>query len=374
MSTNLSVLFWEHPDGHIVKVPCVHPKTVTQNVQVKIPGYNKTITLPGSNTTANVPGFNIAGIRWDGATVNISIPGPSGDVHFDDQNITFPVTLPGLQHPEGDDGPTVPCWHPFRTYTVDVARNIVFHTSNSFVQNETKKAIDRLAALMVRPSFLTSSIRPLHVFNRPLLSNYPQDARNPFWSHYEPDTHAINIHFDATANQTDFLDALHHELGHASIGQNCVQIPTPGGGHGMDAEIDPALAMSEGWAHFVALAIRDNQDTLLPALYWGQRWEARNAAVAPNLNIESNVARLLWDIYDTGRSVTGGWPPRTMYKADDEAMSFPFKELYKVFSPTLATLQNGPLIPSINDYIARLKENNPVQAEQIEQVRVVHCG
>ena len=60
--------------------------------------------------------------------------------------------------------------------------------------------------------------------------------------------------------------------------------------------------------------------------------------------------------------------------ADDDAVSFPFKELYKVFSPTLATLQNGPLIPSVNDYIARLKENNPTQAPQIEQVRVVHCG
>ena len=297
MSTRLSALFWEHHDGHIVKVPCVHPKTVTQDVQVKIPGYDKTITLPGGSTTATVPAFDlevkapppgnqtIGKVQWAGATVNISIPSPSDNVHFDDQDITFRVALPGLQHSEGDDGPTVPCWHPFRTDAVDVARNIVFHTSNSFVQNETKKAVDRLAALMVRPAFLTSSIRPLHIFNRPLISNYPRDDSNPFWSHYEADTHAINIHFDAAANKTDFLDALHHELGHASVGQKCVRIPSPGGSHSIDAETDPALAMSEGWAHFVALAIRDNQDTMKPASYVGQTWK-RSSFSKPQYRIK----------------------------------------------------------------------------------------
>lgn len=336
----LSPLFWEHPDGDIVKIPCTHPTTVDRSI---------TITVPGGH-------FSVA----DGV----------GSIDLPSQSVTFKVPLPAWQHPDGDDGPRIPCVHLFPTYAVDPVRNLVFHTNDLWIQNQVKIAIDRLLTLIGVTGALHTPSCPLHIFNRPLLSNYPSGSDNPFWSHYEPSTHAINVHTDAS-QQNEFRDILHHELGHALVGHSCVKIPSPGGAHSLDGVSQPALAMSEGWAHFVALAIRCDQSASAPS-YAGETWEARSSNVATSATIESNVARMLWDLYDKEKSrVIAG---HVVFQPDDDPACLPFRELYRVFSPTLATLPDGPIIPNAASFVDRLKSNSPANAAQIDSVYATHCG
>ena len=88
------------------------------------------------------------------------------------------------------------------------------------------------------------------------------------------------------------------------LGHTCVKIPSPGGGHSLTSVSDPALAMSEGWAHFVALAIEKSKTAPQPPTahnpqpvqYLGMNWE--RMSITPNPNVEYCVGCTLWDLYD----------------------------------------------------------------------------
>jgi hypothetical protein len=157
-------------------------------------------------------------------------------------------------------------------------------------------------------------------------------------------------------------DTLHHEMGHATLGHSLVQITSAGAVHSLTSPTDPGEAMSEGWAHFVALAIRFGADEANPA-YSGMRWGVRDATVPRRPDIEYNVGCMLWDLLDT----TVDAPRRGQPGSDNLALKF--GEMFRVYSPTLQTIPNGPIIPNVGNYLQRLENNNPLIAGRIESVR-----
>jgi hypothetical protein len=172
---------------------------------------------------------------------------------------------------------------------------IDFYTDNDFIQNETIHAVRQLISL---GAIISSPGRPLNVFHRTYLEGSPQNEDNPFWSHYDPFTNSIQILDDGSSDET-ILDTLHRMLGHATLGHRFAHRPQD-----LKVESLPELAMSKGWADFVALAIRF-ADTSRPMptshlSYMGEHWETRDPNVKLSPNIEYNVACALWDCYDHG--------------------------------------------------------------------------
>jgi hypothetical protein len=356
-------LFWTHPEGDTTKVPCTHIVRKEETIPIPIPywepehpgGHSISIEVPGPNPSVTVPCLHMA---WK--TKN--------------QDIKIPYFVP--EHPEGDPGPTIPCIHPLPIVRFVDELWLVFYTDDTFIQEETIKAVRKLSDLGV---MMSSPIRPLNVFHRPFLRGYPEDSSNPFWSHYDPITHSIQI-TKRNVSQDSLRDTIHHELGHATLGHRIVQVTTPGGQHSITQLSSPSLAMSEGWAHFVALAIRFSQADIPSSSssfsYKGENWEYRNPNVPMSPNIEYNVACTLWDCFDVGGDSRILRLPdgRIVYGLPQETANLPFSELYRVFSPTLATVPFGPLIPNLDDYLERLIANNPQQAARIQAARKLNCG
>lgn len=370
-------LFWTHPEGHTIPIPCTHIERKEETISISIPyGELEQSDSEGIPVITNigpdkkkVAGFDVV------VGLNVDVKKIKMGWKTKDQAIKIPYFVP--QHLNGDPGPTVPCIHPLPIIRVVDELWLVFYTDNAFIQEETIKAIRRLIDLGIT---MSSPVRPLNIFHRPYVNGHPEDSSNPFWSHYDPLTHSIQVTKIEGASESSIRDTLHHELGHATLGHRIVQATTPGGQHSLTQLSSPPLAMSEGWAHFVALALRFSQtDKPLPSSllnYKGENWEYRSASVPKSPNIEYNVACTLWDCFDVGGDsqvlvLPGG---RIIEEPAQETANLPFFELYRVFSPTLATVPFGPLVSSLDDYLERLIANNPEQAERIRQTRRLNCG
>jgi len=263
-----------------------------------------------------------------------------------------------------------PCRHLVPELVRDNERHIIFHTDTPKLRAEVLKAVDKLAQLGVT---MGTVLRPLRIYNRPLApAPHGQDGSNPCWSRYHRGTHAINVHHDPVNATAQFLDTLHHELGHATLGHSAVRIDSPGGSHDIDSPSHPALAMSEGWGHFVALAIRHGRGDV-PGGYSGRNWENRPASLPRDVRIESNVALALWDLFDLPTDERPGHPPLPLALTPDP-VRLSFARLFAVYSPSLNTLQDGPLINSIDEYLSRLKQLQPADVAGIDKVRQMHFG
>jgi len=60
-----------------------------------------------------------------------------------------------------------------------------------------------------------------------------------------------------------------------------------------------------------------------------------------------------------------------------QSESLPFADLFRVYSPSLQVLTNGPVVSSIYDFADRLKSSNPRNrrlATQIDEVLVRNVG
>lgn len=369
-------LFWQHLVGDSHTGPCVH---LTQ----QHPGGDST-TIPCTHLTKQHPGGDPSTIPCVHRNLAGQPKHPGGD-----PGPTTPCVHVIQLHPGGDPGPTVPCTHlvprhpggdtvftpcahPMIPTRHEFAGNVIFYTNNTELQDAVINAVQRLLDMGIH----IAAPRPLNIFNHNWVDGFPQNGKNPAWSHYSRVSHSIQI----TANRTgtSLTDALHHEMGHALLGHSCVWITSPGGSHSLTGVSDPALAMSEGWAHFVALAIENNDpNSPGPISYQGQDWE--NMSISANANIEYCVGCCLWDLFDSPKhrviSRHGGrvgMIPSTEGGTDQVALSF--KELFKVYSPTLSTLADGPQIPNVADYIERLKQNNRGIAADIDSVKVRNVG
>jgi hypothetical protein len=121
-----------------------------------------------------------------------------------------------------------------------------------------------------------------------------------------------------------------------------------------------AEALSEGWGHFVALAILNAQNSTNPQ-YKGETWEIRRAGTVPDPSIEYSVAACLWDLYDSNND------------GNDKA-KFSFRNLLSVFQPSFPTITSGPVMNSIFDFCERLSKNFPDNKAAINQVRIKNIG
>lgn len=167
-------------------------------------------------------------------------------------------------------------------------------------------------------------------------------------------------------SRDEIRDTLHHEMGHATIGHSLIQITTPGKPHCKVKPTNPGEAMSEGWAHFIALVIRFNRTAVNPN-YDGVFWGSRDTSVACRADIEYNVGCMLWDLLDVPQD--GDTPNRP----GPDTVILSLSELFRVYSPTLETIANGPVISSVSDYLSRLENNNPSLRARIERVRTINC-
>jgi hypothetical protein len=239
---------------------------------------------------------------------------------------------------------------------------LVFYTNNQELINAARDAALKLRSLGVE----IGQPRQLHIFNQAPMFGDPTNSNDPMWSHYNPSMHAVQI------MQGRPLDTLFHEMGHAILGHKCVE--TPGGGpHDMFKPSLPGVAMSEGWGHFVALVIKQTSRSEPAPTYKNLEWETRltnvpdtGASIPKDPNIEYNVGCTLWDLFDTRVETAGS--------GGGDLVGFSFAELLKVYSPTLQTLLNGPINWSLDDYLQRLKNNNPSRSARIDQVRKLNCG
>lgn len=264
-----------------------------------------------------------------------------------------------LEHPNGDTI-TTPCIHLMPVVRRVPELNLVFYTAEPAIQAETIAAAQRLKNLGVS---IGTPLRPLNIFNRPPVHGNPDDATDPFWSHYNTAFHSIQItQRPGPLNVAAMRDTLHHEMGHATLGHSLVQITNEGQVHSITTPTSPGEAMSEGWAHFVALAIRFGPDEPNPA-YSGMQWGVRDANVPRSPDIEYNVGCMLWDLLDNTVE-----PPRRGQAGFDN-LALQFGEMFRVCSPTLQTIPNGPIIPNVANYLQRLANNNPLIAPRIEAVR-----
>jgi hypothetical protein len=356
------LLFVEHPKGDRAQVPCIHWKT-----QHKEDG--------GGNGPCLCP--RVAEHGSDSQQVPCAHPTFRGPQHGSD-TVSVPCTHLKPPHPghplprvpcvhkvrehASDEGPAVPCPHRLQPVKLDKELGLVFFTADPSIQAWVIASARRFADKGVwvgRP-------RPLNIFHRePVYGK--ESNKDPFWSHYNSTSHTLQIMKRASESAV-YRDTIRHELGHASLGHSCVLLSSLTGLHSMTRASDRETAMCEGWAHFCALFL-DAEPGGKP-FYRPFDWEAgtRNerpgqdgapptpsSKVACNDKIEFCPAVVLWDLYDT---VADG----------DDKVSFSFPELFKVFSPTLATLPNGPKMTGIKDYADRLADNNPKKKALIQKV------
>lgn len=356
----LNRLFWLHPNGEEIPLPdpTITTKRVDASAQLPCPHWNVRTKWEEKDPPGPAP------------SAYMLVPelyqehGKDSTSSYD--RISVSVDCPVLAHPEGKLGPSIPCFHPIPLKRHVDGLWIDFYTDNAFIQEETIKAVSQLLYL---GATLASPVRPLNIFHRLLLSGVTGD--NPFDSHYDPFTHSIQI-ADKRQSESEIRDTLYHELGHATLGHRIVQPTRSGGSHYIKEISHPGLAMSEGWAHFVAL-VAQYKPTFVPTptdtnpIYKGQDWEARDPSVPLSPNIEYNVACVLWDCYD----ISNAW---LLPQFTEETLSLSFPDLYRVYSPSLTTIPYGPLIPNIDDYLERLIANNPTNRDAILRARDNNCG
>lgn len=272
--------------------------------------------------------------------------------HPDGHQEAIPCLCPSVPaHPEGHPGPDVACIHPLEPAGHSFSGNLVFYTNDSVIQSAAVTAVNRIRSLS---GVNVLNPRPLNIFHRHAIGPDPLDPKEPFRTSYHPDSHSIQV---VRNNFTDAMlsQAVYHEMGHAILGHRCVRLLPAPTEHKQCEATTPARAMSEGWADFVAMAIMGVPELLgmnyeYPVGCWYK-------VFAPRTDIDYFVACCLWDLFDGTR---------------EDPAQISFQELFRVYSPTLQTLANGPVIGSINDYLQRLKQNHPGKADQIEKVRITN--
>lgn len=359
----------EHPEGDPVMAPCTHMKKLhPEGDKIKFRAKNPvTGKEEGPELEKVVPCVHLVPEHPEGHPTGAKVP----CVHLKPQ------------HPEGHEGPMGPCPHPVALVSSDEALGLAFYTGNADVQQAAREGARKLKDLGVAPSGAAGALgrslvngglqevvrgrlagnpRSLAVFAHPPVNGDPTDNKDPMWSHYNPALHYVQITRDDRASvsaeekRKDIRETMFHELGHAICGHKCVVPMTKGKPHSLDKETDPGQAVSEGWACFVAMVLSNPRDAA-SAMYAGIDLETVTDTRIPlSAKAEARVAAMLWDLYDT-RNEPG----------DDVAMNF--SELYKVFSPTMQTVLNGPAIPDMNDYLERLANNNPNQRAKIMAIR-----
>lgn len=371
-------LFWQHPEGDAVKVPCRHLELVaTGTTDISAP------TKIEVSTKHNDDG------EWiDPLGNSHKLPCLHWDVKTTTGTVQIPVYQLRPQHSAGDDSPELaPCIHPLAPVSFDAARNIVFYTNDQGFRTIATELVDRLRDRLHVRSLGTPS-RPLLLFFREPVNGDPDDNTDPFWNHYNSVFHAIQITRDPNGDYSSVTASgynsvrwqLPHELGHAIVGQSCIQAVNEGDPHSMKTSSHPGEAMSEGWANFVRVALsQDGRAT--PVTVMPQDFEKRDTSVPKQNDIEYNIMCILWDLYDVSttrraRVGAGGMSAVMAVKDDDpantDATSFSFEQLFGVFSPSLNTLPAGPIIWDVDSYLSRLKAMFPDRSSVIDAVRAIH--
>ena len=358
-------LLWQHPTGDTIKVPCCHLEVVqTSTVDIPVPTKIE-ITKKHDHDTVSGP----FGDKHDVPCLHL-------DASVTTETMKIPIYEVKPKHPEGDDSPVpIPCMHPLIPEAIDTTRHLVFFTDDAKYQAIATELVDKLRDKLHVRSVGRSS-RPLLFFFREAVNGNPSDSNDPFWSHYDPYLHAIQVTRNPNGIDYNYIrSVLSHELGHAIVGQSCVQVPNEGDPHSTKKPSHLGEAMSEGWADFVTLALKQ-EGRGTPNLYaFGLDFERRDPNVPKTKDIEYNIMCILWDLYDISTSQTRGRFVRPIPDddpANTEATSFLFEQLYGVFSPSLDTLPAGPVIWDIDNYLSRLKTLYPDRSTVIDQVRALH--
>jgi hypothetical protein len=337
-------LFWTHPRGDQGTVPCVHPTHPNGDQPLNAPCLcPKVAEHPGGHEKRDPLGNTVKT-----PCTHLVSPHPNGH-----ELPKGPCSH--RQHANGDPGPFTPCAHPMPIRSRADNLGVHFYTADADIRQFVTSAIHSLRSKGVR----YPDPRVLKVFYREPTNGNINDNKDPFWSHYNPVFHSIQL--TKGRPLPDLQETCSHELGHAMLGHTPVHIAPAGGPHSMATADSAAMGMSEGWAHFVGLVIGEK-----PASYKGYNWEnghevTKTVRLEPNRDIpfssknEFRVGCILWDLYDGGKEA-------------GDTVQVPFSELYRIYSPTLATLANGPVIPSIEDFLGRLKKNRPDLRARIDAV------
>lgn len=362
-------LFIQHPNGHQTMLPCIHL------VQQHPRGHDEFVPCthglrqqhPGGDVVRNPltgePMRDLQGNIVRTPCIHLIPKHPQGD------RITVSCAHLVPEHPDGHPGPTILCTHPMEVRRAEFGGLLLFYTDDAVIQDGVMDAIDRLNTFGVS----LISPRPLHIFHRQPLASGGSD--DPFWSHYSPFFHSIQI-MNRGASDREKLETLRHEIGHALIG-NQITNHYAGGSHLLTNEADSyALAMSEGWAHFVALTLTYDASEGVVVQYKGLNWE--NMSMKPNGKVEYCVGCCLWDLFDTvkNKTVSTRFGQITVQERDELA-SIAFSEFFRVYSPALQIIQFGPWIKSIWDFLARVKDNNadnPTLLGLIDEVVLKNVG
>jgi hypothetical protein len=369
--------FWQHEMGDRAMTPCTHLKSAHAGGDpVLVPCVHVSLEHPGGHDTGKKapcvhPKFG--GVEHPGGDPimapcnHVKKEHPNGD----DTGKRVPCVHKSAEHPQGDLGPFVPCVHPMKRLSEDKRWGVNWYTDDA----DIKRAIERIATRLhqwgveasaqgavskMRPSEGFSAAvtaaggdpRKLSVFNREPTAGYEADGSNPMWSHYNGAFHSLQI----MKGTNQMPHVAYHEMGHAVCGHTCIQALSKGGQHSLFKETEPGTAVSEGWGDFVSMAMQFERTESSPKLYGYSIDDINKEKTPMSINAEARVAYILWDLFDTANE-------------SGDSVSLEFKELYKVFSPTLATFTEPPAIRDIDDYLERLIKNNPDQEKAIRAVK-----
>lgn len=398
---------WEHPVGDAKKVPCVHrkkrhpegcpPPCLHPPVQQHRDGDDGTVPCthwdlkhPGGHDTGKkgpcchfkhgVPEhrngdtiFEPCGhwiLRHPGGDpakvpcVHLVVPHPEGD------GGKMPCPHLDPEHPGGDDG-YVPCVHSIPEKRREKDPPVTFHFDDFEIQQWVLEGYSKLLKQGIKLRWP----RALHVYRREPIKGDPDDNSDPFWSHYDGVQHVMVVTKDPArytppAGQDRKLQlrlTVYHEMGHSLFQDRCVQIKSTFGRHWIFKESNPGLAMSEGWGYFISMVLEYERNAAKAPDGFGTDWEGaeqvltmgkgeKSYEVPFSKRVEFRVAAVLWDLYDTHAEGT-------------DACAIDFRKLYAVFSPSMETLKAGPLVRDLEDYLARLKKNEPGESDRIDRVK-----
>jgi|GEM_PF-1259327 len=348
--------FVEHPQGHAQNVACAHlvqEHPDGHDTGARVPCTHGARNFHRDGDRVNSPCTHMARQHSGGHAApatpcaHVGLRHPEGDAA---PNV--PCIHVAAQHPNGDEGPLTPCVHLLAPSRVVPNLGLNLFVSDRRLQAEVIRVVD----VLDRAGIHVGRPRPFNVFHRQPINGDPNDDNDPFWSHYEPDTHSIQLTNGRAIDS--LIETVRHEIGHAILGHQCVRIESPNGSHSFNSATDAGLAMSEGWAQFVGLMLSGDRGAA-SVNYKGEEWEAGELTSYPfDPRNEFRVGCILWDAFDTNSRA-----------GESDSVEATFAEMFRVFSPSLETLQNGPKIPSIDDYLDRLERNGVASKAGLKAIR-----